>query len=118
MVRERRVPVLCRARRHELGRPGLSYLPIDIDGDGAVDIAVSIRNDDTVAWFENDAAQSFTEYIITMAADGVNSVFAIDVDGNGDVDVLSASHRDDTVAWYENDGAQSFTGHVIASSED
>ena len=60
---------------------------------------------DTVAWYENDGSQSFTEHVISNSADSVYTVFAIDVDGDGDVDALSASENDDTVAWYENDCA-------------
>ena len=55
--------------------------------------------DDTVAWYENDGSQSFTERIVTTLVDGAYSVFAIDVDGDGDVDALSASFYDATVAW-------------------
>ncbi|KAK7232242.1 hypothetical protein SO694_00030229 [Aureococcus anophagefferens] len=88
----------------------------DVDGDGDVDALSAARNDDTVAWYENDGSESFTERVITTLADGAFSVFAIDVDGDGDVDALSASDGDDTVAWYENDGSQSFTKRVITGS--
>jgi hypothetical protein len=80
-----------------------SVFAIDVDGDGDVDVLSASSNDDAVAWYENDGSQSFTERVITNAADGPYPVFAIDVDGDGDVDALSASYGDDTVAWYEND---------------
>ena len=73
---------------------------------------------DTVAWYENDGSQSFTERVITTLADGAKSVFAIDLGGDGAVDVLSASGSDDTVAWYENDGSLSFTTRVITNAAD
>ena len=72
-----------------------------MDGDGDVDALSASQTDDTVAWYENDGSQSFTEHIITTLAGYARSVFAIDVDGDGDVDALSASQNDDTVAWYE-----------------
>ncbi|KAH8066043.1 hypothetical protein JL722_438 [Aureococcus anophagefferens] len=71
--------------------------------------------DDTVAWYENDGSQSFTERVITDSADSATSIYAIDVEGDGDVDVLSASCWDDTVAWYENDGSQSFAERIITT---
>ena len=94
-----------------------SVFAIDVDGDGDVDALSASVDDDTVAWYENDGSQSFTERVITTLADA-QSVFAIDVDGDGDVDALSASGGDDTVAWYENDGSQSFTERVITESAD
>ncbi|KAH8061221.1 hypothetical protein JL721_8881 [Aureococcus anophagefferens] len=93
----------------------VSVFAIDLDGDGDVDALSASFRDDTVAWYENDGSQSFSERVITNSADGAYSVFAIDVDGNGDVDAL-ASLNDDTVAWYENDGAQSFTERFITNS--
>jgi oligoribonuclease NrnB/cAMP/cGMP phosphodiesterase (DHH superfamily) len=84
-----------------------SVFAIDVDGDGDVDALSASGVDDTVAWYENDGSQSFTQRVITALADGARSVFAIDVDGDGDVDALSASQLDDTVAWYENDGTES-----------
>ena len=88
----------------------MSVFAIDVDGDGDVDALSASYDDDTVAWYENDGAQSFTERIITTLADDIKSVFAVDVDGDGDVDALSASYVDDTFAWYENDGSSSFAG--------
>ncbi|KAH8076266.1 hypothetical protein JL721_259 [Aureococcus anophagefferens] len=87
---------------------------IDVDGDGDVD-ALSASALDTVAWYENDGSQLFTEHVITDSAGTAHSVYAIDVDGDGDVDPLSASVTDDTVAWYENDGSQGFTKRVITA---
>ncbi|KAH8084377.1 6-phosphogluconolactonase [Aureococcus anophagefferens] len=94
----------------------MSVFAIDVDGDGDVDVLSASATDDTVAWYENDGSQSFTERMVTNMADGAMSVFAIDVDGDGDVDVLSAFYYDDTVAWYENGSSQSFTEHVLTNS--
>ena len=74
---------------------------IDVDGDGDVDALSASRNDDTVAWYENDGSESFAKRDVTAAADDAVCVFAIDIDGDGDVDVLSAAYRDDAVAWHE-----------------
>ncbi|KAH8097426.1 hypothetical protein JL720_317 [Aureococcus anophagefferens] len=94
----------------------MKVVAIDVDGDGDVDALAASRSDDTVAWYENDGSQSFTEFIITTIVDDPAPVFSIDVDGDGDVDALSASYEDDTVAWYENDGSRSFTRRVITDS--
>ena len=76
MVRERRVPVLRRSRRDFLP-PSLrihrsfaervittladdpyAVVAIDVDGDGDVDALSASKDDDTVAWYENDCSTS------------------------------------------------------------
>jgi len=96
-----------------------SVFALDVDGDGDVDVLSASYYSDTVAWYENDGAQSFTERVITTLADGCWSVFAVDVDGDGDVDALSGNWEYGVpVAWYENDGAESFTRRVLDMAED
>jgi hypothetical protein len=79
----------------------MSVFAIDMDGDLDIDVLSASFDDDTIAWYENDGSQGFTEHIITTTADGALSVFAIDLDGDGDIEVLSASFADDTIEWYE-----------------
>ena len=95
-----------------------SVFAIDMDGDGDIDVIVGSNRDDTVAWYENNGSESFTEHVITTNADAARSVFAIDLDGDGDIDVIVGSNRDDTVAWYENNGSESFTEHEITTNAD
>ncbi len=81
-----------------------SVFATDMDGDGDIDVLSASFFDDKIAWYESDGGSppTFTEHVISTAADGAESVFATDVDGDGDTDVLSASFIDDKVAWYEN----------------
>ncbi|TYP99006.1 putative secreted protein (Por secretion system target) [Tenacibaculum adriaticum] len=94
----------------------------DIDGDGDLDILAASRDDDTVAWYENDGATNptFTKRIITETADGTYGACAGDLDGDGDIDIISTSFYGDTVAWYENNGAVNpvFTKIVISNTDD
>ena len=84
-----------------------SVVATDMDGDGDMDILSASRNDDIIAWYENDGAAdpSWTASNIATSADQPQSVFAADMDNDGDMDIVSASDGDDTIAWYENDGA-------------
>jgi hypothetical protein len=95
---------------------------IDVDGDTDIDVLAASRNDDTIAWYENDGVTppGFTEHVIATNADGARSVFAIDLDGDNDLDVLSASSNDDAIAWYESDGAMppGFTKRLITTGAD
>jgi len=99
-----------------------SVYAADVDGDGDVDVLSASRDDDKIAWYENDGGSppAFTSHVIVTNADGAWSVYATDVDGDGDVDVLSASRYDDKIAWYENDGGSppAFTGRIITTSAD
>ena len=71
----------------------------DVDGDGDIDVLSASKEDDKIAWYENDGSESFTEHAITTSADGAHSVHAADVDGDGDMEVLSASNQDEKIAW-------------------
>ncbi len=65
----------------------------DVDGDGDLDVLCASRNDDKIAWYENDGSQNFTTHTISTTAIGAVSVFAADVDGDGDLDVLQRVAR-------------------------
>ncbi|RZP29913.1 T9SS type A sorting domain-containing protein [bacterium] len=99
-----------------------SVFAADMDGDGDMDIVSASKNDDAIAWYENDGAAnpSWTAVDIATSADGAMSVFAADMDGDGDMDIVSASGIDDAIAWYENDGAAnpSWTATDIVTNAD
>lgn len=77
----------------------------DLDGDGDLDVLSASADDDKIAWYENQLAESgdfSSQKIITTEATGARSVHTADLDGDGDLDVLSASRRDNEVTRYEN----------------
>ena len=94
----------------------------DLDNDGDIDVLSASRNDNKIAWYENDGGSppSFTAHTITTSANGANMVRTADLDDDGDADVLSASRFDDKIAWYENNGGSppTFTTHIITLSAD
>ena len=91
-----------------------------MDGDGDIDIVSASRDDDTIAWYENngDSDPTWTKVVITTDADGAVSVFGADIDGDGDMDIVAASRFDNTIAWYENNGAAdpTWTKVVLSTS--
>ena len=94
----------------------------DVNGDGFVDVLSASRNDDTVAWHENNGANppSFSAHVIDAALVGAADVSARDIDGDGDVDVAASGFNTgltaiDEVVWYENQGgpAPAFLRNVL-----
>ena len=65
----------------------------DMDGDGDLDIVSASRDDDTIAWYENDGASDprWSAADIATSADGAIDVHVADMDGDGDLD-LSLIH--------------------------
>ncbi len=79
-----------------------SVYAADIDNDSDIDVLSASRDDNTIAWYENDGNENFTTHIISTGAVKAISVFAGDVDGDSDIDILSASALDSEINWYEN----------------
>ncbi len=93
-----------------------SVYAADLDSDGDLDIISGSRNDNKVAWYENEDGTLFgSEQIISSTAMGVRSITAADMDQDGDLDVLSASQEDHRIAWYEN---LSLFTNSLSSEED
>ena len=92
----------------------------DLDGDGDQDVLSASRDDDTIAWYENQGGGVFgTQQQLSTTSDFATCVYTADLDGDGDLDVLAASADDDTVAWFENLGGGSFgTRSVITTAAD
>ena len=60
----------------------------DVDGDGDIDVLSASKEDDKIAWYENDGSESFTEHSISTSADGAATVYAADVDADGDLSLI------------------------------
>lgn len=99
-----------------------SVYAADLDGDGDIDVLSASRDDDKIAWYENDgnSPPGFTTHIITKGADGARQVCAADINGDGKLDVVACSYNDDEVTWFRNDGNSppSFTTCTISTTAD
>ena len=91
----------------------ISVSPIDLDGDGDMDIVSAAYTGDDIVWYENNGSQSFTKNTIDGNFNGVIDSYPIDLDGDGDIDIISASLAENDIVWYENNGSQSFTKNII-----
>ena len=110
--------------------PGLRALkPADLDGDGDLDIIVSARVPERLAWLEQVRAGegapgsiTFVEREMWSGANGPRRLDVIDFDADGDLDVIAADQYGlGKVVWIENvagaGGAPpTFLVHVIPCS--
>jgi uncharacterized repeat protein (TIGR01451 family) len=89
----------------------------DIDGDGKIDIVVSSRIEDGLAWFENIGDGNFEDkkrfgYIPTTYNFPI-FIELDDMDNDGDLDVVTTNSSAFSIIWYENDGTGIFTEHLV-----
>ena len=126
---------LYRAPTPLFGSSGIS--PVDLDGDGDVDLLYSngdafdvpaaqfstmLRPYHGIQWLENRGPRGFVRHDL-LRYYGAFSPTPADLDGDGDIDIVVTSLVSDwadpsrrSLIWLENDGAQQFTPHGIAGA--
>ena len=87
--------------------------PVDVDGDGDMDVYSASKSDNTIAWHRNDGSMGFTSIVITGGAKGARSVIAVDINGDGTPDALTTNKEDNEIAWYANDGSGGFSENFV-----
>ncbi|WP_020403467.1 FG-GAP-like repeat-containing protein [Gracilimonas tropica] len=93
-------------------------LPVDINGDGDIDLLSANNNDNKVSLFSNDGSQNFSESTVGYEDGGLPSdVDAGDINADGHIDVVSILLGSEKVVWYENNGTTNpaFTSHDIGT---
>ena len=93
---------------------GLSVVDLDLDGD--IDLVSSARTPDSLHWWENNGAGSFTANEIANGHSDFTDTEVGDMDGDGDLDIVVVTYDTDSLSWWQNDGTQSFTQTVIDAS--
>jgi hypothetical protein len=99
-----------------------SVYPVDMDGDGDIDVLGSAATADDVAWWENTdgVGGAWQFHLIGGFLDDVFDAKAEDIDGDGDIDVITVADDPDELAWWENvDGScDVWTEHIITGDLD
>lgn len=94
-----------------------SVYPVDIDGDGNMDVTGSSYNGDKISWWRNvdGGGIVWTEFVVSSDVQHPVEVYAADLDSDGDMDILGAVKSDSDIIWWENsDGSgSSWNEHPI-----
>ena len=95
-----------------------ALLPVDLDRDGDLDLAVITTLDNDLVWFENlggDSLRYSDKKLISNLVSDPFSILAADIDYDGDMDLISSSQNDNKIAWYKNLGGGMFSHQLVIS---
>ena len=93
----------------------------DIDGDGDLDItSADCKSNDSVYWFENDGAGTFTKHLVQDNDPERLERHALgDINGDGRLDIVIVKNNRGHLLWFENSGTpkdgQQWARHVITT---
>jgi hypothetical protein len=96
-------------------------LPVDLDGDGLLDMIVCDCKKNTVSWIRQYPLNTFTEIVLAKDLIAPAHAQAIDFDHDGDLDIMVAvlgmlfpnNDKIGSVVILENDGKCNFKKHVV-----
>jgi hypothetical protein len=87
--------------------------PVDLDGDGDIDVVSAGTTSGEVYWYRNNGLQGFTKVTITTGQTGITTIAAHDFDGDGDVDIIAGRENGAQIIQLTNDGAENFATSVL-----
>ncbi len=78
--------------------------PGDVDEDGDWDVLAAARDDNEIAWFENDGTSlNWTKHSVTTNFVSVRDAYWVDLDLDGDLDIYGVAWTGgDAIVWWEN----------------
>ncbi len=92
-------------------------LPLDVNGDGRVDLITSGWFSDKLSWWENpgNTDKTWEEHPIETGSP-IEFTFLVDLDNDGKANEILPQFGDDNrpLAWYERDGKGAFMKHVVS----
>ena len=96
--------------------PGATNIhPVDVNGDGVMDLVASRGHGAGVIWFEGP---SWQRHDIDASIREPHCLVAVDMDSDGDVDAATCAFGSQEAAWYENNGRGAFSKHHVGSEQE
>jgi hypothetical protein len=96
--------------------PGATNIhPVDVNGDGVMDLVASRGHGVGVIWFEGP---DWKVHDIDSVIQEPHCLVAVDMDGDGDKDAATCAFGSREAAWYENDGRGNFSKHVVGREQE
>ena len=98
-------------------RDNSALRPVDLDGDGAVDLLAVGLSDGEVAWYRNLGGGRFSGQRVIVEHGRYGGFDTADLDGDGDTDLVYNARLRDTIAWHENLGGGVFSGERLIADD-
>lgn len=90
----------------------------DYDGDGDMDVIVSVGSNHSIYLLENDGSGNFTEVLLSDMSN-LKALEAHDLENDGDIDVFGFNYEEDVVDILVNEGNNTFrTINLVADMGD
>src|SRR5690606_14945267 len=89
----------------------------DFDGNGTIDLAVSLKDSAAIAILLNDGAMSFTHIATITTGDEPRGLAVGDLDGDGDLDLVVANAEGNSISTLMNEGG-AFTAVTLPAGAD
>jgi hypothetical protein len=88
----------------------------DLDGDGAIDLAISYFQSTRLDLLFNKGDGTFDPLMQLTVGNFAYGVTVADTDADGDNDIVTANWNDDTVTLHRNNGARQFTAVTYSAT--
>ena len=96
-----------------------SIYPVDVDGDGDIDLLIADSGNNNIVWYRNDSF-NFKKIIIESDFYNAGSVAGADFDRDGDVDIVGLTWANSAhpgiVAIWKNNGSNQFSRQNLTTN--
>lgn len=98
-------------------RDNSALRPLDLDGDGALDLLAVGVSDGEIAWYRNLGAGRFSGQRVIVEHGRYGGFDTMDLDADGDTDLIYNARLRDVIAWHENLGGGVFSAERLIADD-
>lgn len=93
-------------------------LSADLDGDMDLDVISLSKDDNKIAWYENDGSGTFSgQKLIAKPINKVTTITTTDLDKDNDVDIIVFYNSERSIVLFENNGNGDFAENKIVINQ-